>query len=211
MNKLNKLRVLALLLAPVGAIAATIDVGQFLLLDSFGLQQFAITNLTGSALCTPGVYQVCDPVNITQWTLTVDYIDYAATGQQHSTSQWLSAGDDIGPTSGGYTGPGTGWVFGPLPDLLNPPPTSGVIILQAVFSGRLSQSPVNKSDPDPNDPNTILVSSFYPLPFITTLDLSNDPIYPSLAIFGSQELIVNDNPPSTFIPDSPNPRVTMAR
>jgi len=86
------------LFGSVSLSAATVSIGQLYLLSetpSYGNQSLAVFNSTGS--CDGSFSFVCDNINISNWTLTVDFTN--SGGPQTQVLTPTGPGDVIGPGS----------------------------------------------------------------------------------------------------------------
>jgi hypothetical protein len=138
--------VIVLLFGAVSQLAADTAIGQIVLQGpDLGVQTITVDNFMGDCTASGSQYTVCNSVNITNWTLELDFTS-EVTGLT-SPVIFTSAGsqDDIAPThsnlDNAYSGdPQNPWS---LPfDLTNPgcTPTCDAMITQIMFSGTVDQS-----------------------------------------------------------------------
>lgn len=126
MRAIKLFGVAALALAPVSA--ATVGIGTLQVLYNNGYQQVGFLNLTGSDQgCQnngdPGEFPVCTGVNISSWTLQINFAAQGGYANSLFNSPLVftssGAGDSIGPFNGlaGFTGGSSGTWQIPLTNL----------------------------------------------------------------------------------------------
>lgn len=194
MRLTRSLLALLVVLAGISLSATTIDIGELQLFSntpSSGNQQLQLFNMTGSNC--DATYAVCSNLNITNWSLTVEY-NYLGGATQSKTFT-AGAADAIGPYDlgvGPYTGQASNpWTFDESCTPGTCPPFDTVITL-VTFTGSIGTN-------DPTVLNNLFGapgSTFFASPTFTVqytpqtsqLDLGNN-----YAFYDPVELLVNSS------------------
>jgi hypothetical protein len=138
-------------------------------------QSLAVYNYTGVDNCV--FFSVCTAVNITDWTLTVQYTAGTVPG---TITYGPNGTDAIGPSVGfaPYTGPVSGpWAIDQL----------DTVITSATFSGRISSG---------NDPVPLTLSdtsTFFAAPTFSVTYAPVNLADPSAPYYSTADILVNDS------------------
>ncbi len=184
-----------------------VDVGQIQLSQittspsPLGNQQFSLFNFTGTTNCDNMTYTVCDAINITDWTLTVNYTDGAGS---HAISFGAPGqADPIGPYDADF-GPYSG--TGSLPWILDQSCSSGTCppfdttVTSATFTGSISSTTLHLY-PGGDGSTVFIASPTFTVNYTPTVIFDNES---NFVVFDAAELLVSEGappPPSATVPE----------
>ena len=195
---------LCVLFASISLSATTVSIGQLYLLSetpSYGNQTLAVFNSTGS--CDGSFSFVCDNINISNWTLTVDFTN--SGGPQTQVLTPTGPGDVIAP--GSFYSPPS-WTFDQSCTSGNCPPFD-TTITKVIFTGSIgltNPTPLNVML-SPGNNGTFFASNTFTVVYdpILLVDSSSGYVYSDPA-----DILVNSYPGSNNNVPEPSGLVLLA-